>query len=108
MAMVAAVVFSPRSRQDLLDIGDHIAKDSRANARRFVGKLMEQCQRIGTSPMGYVSREDLAPGLRMAALARYVIFFRVIDSTVRIERVLHGARNLPAVLERDGEDFSSD
>jgi toxin ParE1/3/4 len=96
-----AVTFSPKSRQDLIDIGDYIAKDSRANARRFVGKLMEQCKRIGNAPLGYSGREDLAPGLRMAALGRYVIFFRVIDSTVQIERVLHGARNLPAVLECD-------
>ena len=98
---MAAVTFSPKSRQDLLDIGDYIAKDSRANARRFVGKLMEQCKRIGNAPLGYASREDLAPSLRMAALGRYVIFFRVIDGAVRIERILHGARNLPAVLESD-------
>jgi len=98
---MAAVTFSPKSRQDLLDIGDYIAKDTRANARRFVGKLMEQCKRIGNAPLGYASREDLAPSLRMAALDRYVVFFRVIEGTVRIERVLHGARNLPAVLESD-------
>ena len=98
---MAAVTFSPKSRQDLLDIGDYIAKDSRANARRFVGKLMEQCKRIGNAPLGYAGREDLAPSLRMAALGRYVIFFRVIDGVVRIERILHGARNLPAVLESD-------
>jgi toxin ParE1/3/4 len=98
---MAAVTFSPKSRQDLLDIGDYIAKDSRANARRFVGKLMEQCKRIGNAPLGYAGREDLAPSLRMAALGRYVVFFRVIDGTARIERVLHGARNLPAVLESD-------
>lgn len=95
---MAAVTFSPKSRQDLLDIGDYIAKGNRANARRFIGKLMEQCKRIGNAPLGYAGREDLAPGLRMAALDRYVVFFRVIDSTVRIERVLHGARDLPAVL----------
>ena len=98
---MAQVTFSPRSRQDLLDIGDYIAKDSRANARRFVGKLMQQCKRIGNASLGYPGREDLAPGLRMAALGRYVVFFRVVDSMVRIERVLHGARNLPAVLESD-------
>lgn len=92
------VSFSPRARQDLLDIGDYIAKDSLTNARRFVAKLMEQCKRIGRTPMGYVSREDLAPGLRMAALDRYVIFFRVLDGGVRIERVLHGARNLPVIF----------
>jgi toxin ParE1/3/4 len=92
---------SPKSRQDLLDIADDIAKDSRPNARRFVGKLVEQCQRIGTA-LGYPGREDLAPGLRMAALGSYVIFFRVIDGAVRIERVLHGARNLPVVLGVQG------
>lgn len=96
-----AVTFSPKARQDLLVIGDYIAKDSRAKARSFVGKLVEQCKRIGNAPLGYAGREDLAPGLRMAALGRYVIFFRVIDGAVRIERVLHGARNLPAVLESD-------
>ena len=95
---MAAVTFSPKSRQDLLDIGDYIAKDSPANARRFIGKLIDQCKRIGRAPLGYVSREDLAPGLRMAALDRYVIFFRVLDGVVRVERVLHGARNLPAVM----------
>lgn len=99
---MAPVTFSPKSRQDLLDIGDHIAKDSRANARRFVGKLIDQCQRIGRAPLGYVSREDLAPGLRLAASGRYVIFFRVLDGTVRIERVLHGARDLPLLLGEAG------
>ena len=95
---MAAVTFSPKSRQDLVDIGDYIAKDSPANARRFIGKLIDQCKRISRAPLGYVSREDLAPGLRMAALNRYVIFFRVLDGVVRVERVLHGARNLPVVM----------
>ncbi|WP_415136038.1 type II toxin-antitoxin system RelE/ParE family toxin [Ottowia sp.] len=44
----------------------------------------------------------MIPGLRMAAMGRYVIFFRVLERKVRIERVLHGARNLPAVLVGDG------
>jgi toxin ParE1/3/4 len=97
---MAAVTFSPKSRQDLLDIGDYIARDNPANARRFVVRLMEQCKRVGRAPLGYVSREDLAPGLRMAALDRYVIFFRVLDGVVRVERVLHGARNLPTVIRK--------
>lgn len=95
---MAAVTFSPKSRQDLLDIGDYIAKESRANARRFVVRLIDQCKRIGRAPLGHVGRDDLAPGLRMAAMDHYVICFRAIDGVVRIERLLHGARNLPVVL----------
>jgi plasmid stabilization system protein ParE len=34
----------------------------------------------------------------MAPMGRYVIFFRVLGDVVRIERVLHGARNLRAIL----------
>jgi len=97
---MAAVTFSPKSRQDLLDIGDYIAKDSRANARSFVGKLIEQCQRIGKAPLAYTGREDLAPGLRMAPMGRYVIFFRVLGDVVRVERVLHGSRDLPDILQQ--------
>ena len=100
---MAAVAFSPKSRQDLLDIGDHIAKDSRGNARRFVEKLVEQCQRIGHAPLAYTGREDLAPGLRMAPMGHYAIFFRVLGDVVRIERVLHGARDLPAVFGQGGQ-----
>jgi toxin ParE1/3/4 len=96
--MAPPVTFSPKSRQDLIDIGDYIARDSRANARRFVARLIEQCQRICHAPLGYVSREDLAPGLRMAVLGHYGIFFRVLDGTVRIERVLDGARNMPMLF----------
>ncbi|MEI8162663.1 MAG: type II toxin-antitoxin system RelE/ParE family toxin [Betaproteobacteria bacterium] len=101
---MASLTFSPKSREDLLDIGDYIATDSRANACRFVGKLMEQCRRIGKAPLAYTGREDLAPGLRMAAMGRYVIFFRVLGDVVRIERVLHGARNLQAILGFPSEE----
>jgi toxin ParE1/3/4 len=98
---MASVTFSPKARQDLIDIGDYIARDSQANARRFVARLQGRCKQIGEAPLSYPSREDLAVGLRMAPLGRYVIFFRVLDGTVRIERVLQGARNLPAVLGPD-------
>lgn len=98
---MASVTFSPKARQDLIDIGDFIARDSRANAQRFIVRLQDQCQRIGNAPLSYPSREDLAPGLRMAPLGRYVIFFRVMGDAVRIERVLQGAHNLPVVLGSD-------
>ena len=100
---MASVSFSPKSRQDLLDIGDYIAKDSRANARRFVGKLMVQCERIGQSPLGYPGRENLAPGLGMASMGRYVVFFRVLGDVVRIERVLHGARDFLSMFGQGGQ-----
>ncbi|MEO5331554.1 MAG: type II toxin-antitoxin system RelE/ParE family toxin [Magnetococcus sp. YQC-5] len=96
---MGTVTFSPASLQDLIDIGDYIAKDNRANARRFVDKLIEQCQRIEKSPLAYPRRENLVPGLRMASMGHYAIFFRVLGDVVRIERVLHGARDMTRLFE---------
>jgi plasmid stabilization system protein ParE len=58
---MASVTFSPKSRQDLIDIGDFVAQDSRANPRRFVASLQDRCKRIGDAPLSYPSRDDLQP-----------------------------------------------
>ncbi|MCL2830037.1 MAG: type II toxin-antitoxin system RelE/ParE family toxin [Betaproteobacteria bacterium] len=88
-----------------MDIGDYIAEDNRANARRFVAKLHEQCRHIGRAPLSYASREDLAPALRMAPFGNYIVFFRVLDGLVRIERILHAARNLPALFSDENQVY---
>jgi hypothetical protein len=45
----------------------------------------------------YPARSDLAPGLRMAVHGRYLVLYRDLpeENIVRVERVLHSARNLP-------------
>jgi toxin ParE1/3/4 len=50
--------------------------------------------RIGGTPEAFPAREDIAPGLRMAVHRPYLIFFRIETDQIRIERVLHGARDL--------------
>ena len=47
----------------------------------------------------YVARPELGAGLRSCAHGRYVVFFRVDDTVVRIERILHGARDLPSQFD---------
>ena len=97
---MATVAFSPKALRDLMAIGDYIARDNRVNASRFVDKPVAQCERIGHAPMAYASREELVPGLRAAPIDRYVIYFRVDGTRVRIERVLHGARDLKTLFKQ--------
>ena len=101
--MTQRLEFSPEARRDLVEIGDYIARDSLINARRFVAKLREQCKRIGERPLAYPFRDKDA-GIRFAPLGRYLIFFRVTDDTVRIERILHSARNLSVAILPKLED----
>ncbi len=98
---MSRLVFSPAARSDLVEIGDYIARDSKANARKFVARLREQCKRIGKLPSAYPLRDKEA-GIRFAPIGRYLIFFRREGDMVRIERVLHGARNLGAMLPGAG------
>ncbi|HEY3909690.1 MAG TPA: type II toxin-antitoxin system RelE/ParE family toxin [Stellaceae bacterium] len=92
------MVFSPRARLDLEDIGDYIARDNPARAVSFLDELRAHCDRISTAPMSYPSREDLAAGLRVSVHGRYLILFRANSGSVRIERILHGARRLPRAV----------
>jgi plasmid stabilization system protein ParE len=44
--------------------------------------------------VAFPAREDLAPGLRVLPYDHYLIFYRPMDTTVRIERILHDARDV--------------
>jgi len=93
------LAFTPLAEQDLEAIGDYIGADNPARAVTFVQELRSQCQRIAQNPLGYPPRPELAAGLRSCAYGHYVIFFEAAPQEVAIVRVLHGARDLPAVLK---------
>jgi len=94
------LVLSPRAAADLEDIADHIARDNPVRAASFVAELEAKCWAVAASPELYPARSDLAPGLRMAVHGRYLVLYRDLpdENTVRVERVLHGARHLPRLL----------
>ncbi|MBW7922126.1 MAG: type II toxin-antitoxin system RelE/ParE family toxin [Rubellimicrobium sp.] len=88
----------PVVRADLKEIGDYIARDNPVRARSFMRELNARMAEIARRPRSFPLRSDLGPGLRAAQHGPYLIFFVETDATVRIVRVLHGARNLPQLL----------
>lgn len=92
------LVFSPLAAADLEEIGDYIRADSPARALSFVHELRAQCAKLLKAPMAYPERADLSEGLRMMAHRRYLIFYTIHPDQLRIERVLHGARDLGRLL----------
>ncbi|WP_272570062.1 type II toxin-antitoxin system RelE/ParE family toxin [Providencia sp. PROV255] len=87
---------SPLAEQDLESIGDWIAKDNPVRALSFIEELYQKCLLIAESPTLYAERPEILPGLRSCVYGRYLLFFRVLESEVRIERILHGSRDIPA------------
>jgi toxin ParE1/3/4 len=88
------LVVSDAAERDLEEIGDYIAVENPAAARRVVRELRERCALLLDFPRAAPARFDVAEGLFIASSGNYRIAYRILGDIVRIERVLHGARDL--------------
>jgi toxin ParE1/3/4 len=93
------VLFSALVEGDLEAIGDYIAADNPERAVSFVRQLKAQCLKVGQNPLRYRLRPEIGADVRLVSMGRYVILFRILGEVVRVERVVHGARDLPALLD---------
>jgi plasmid stabilization system protein ParE len=90
---------SPLVPGDLEEIADYIAKDSPRQAVRLLRELRSRMYEIAQQPELYQLRPEIGEGARLALMGHYVILFRIRTNAVRIERVVHGSRNLLRILE---------
>jgi len=94
--------FSPEADADLVDIATYIARDNPGRAHGFVGELEGRCAQLLGFPESGRARPELAPDLRSKPHGRYIIFYTPGPQTVRIERILHGARDIEAEFGEKG------
>jgi toxin ParE1/3/4 len=92
------VRFSSEARADLRAIGEFIAEDSPSRALTFIDELEARCHSIGSAPAAGPDRSDLVVGLRMIVFRRYLVFYTVEATGVRVVRIVHGARNLSRIF----------
>lgn len=93
------IEYSPAIESDLEAVADYIARDNPRRALTFILEIYDEVTAIGKHPLYYRLRPELGPDARLARFGRYVILFAVSGDTVRIERVVHGARDLPSLLQ---------
>lgn len=89
---------SPCVPADLEEIVDFIAQDSPRQAARVLRLLRIRMKVIAKQPRLYRLRPEIGPEARLATVGSYVILFRIRQNAVRIERVLHGSRDLISIL----------
>lgn len=92
--------FAPRARADLIEIFTYIAGDNPSRAEAFVGDLEASCAGLIDYPESGRERPELAPDLRSKPHGRYVIFYTPRADAVRIERIVHGARDVEGEFGR--------
>ena len=96
------VRFTAEARRELRSIGDYIAGHDLDRARSFIRTLRAKAVEIGRSPLAHrvVYCRD-GRELRRRVHADYLIFYVVSDDGVDIVRVIHGARDVDALLGAD-------
>ena len=92
-------IFSPLAELDLEEIGDYIARDNPERAIFFIQEIRRHCLKITTCPEGARLRPELGEGVRMVPCGRYLIFYTIHAGRIRIERILHSARNIPYLFD---------
>ena len=90
---------SRRAEADLEEIAAHVGAQSPRAAVRLLTRLRALCRRISEHPFSHQACDEVRPGLRRAVLRPYLVFFTVDQDGVRIERILHGARDLPSLFK---------
>lgn len=87
------------AKTDLTSIHAHISTDSVEAADRVLASPYDAFELLGTSPELGTLRPDYQPAnLRVFAARRYVIAYRFKNNAVEILRVLHGARDIDAMM----------
>jgi len=90
---------SDAARADLDDIWLYIAQDKPEAADRFIRAILSRFPTLASMPHVGRQREELAPGLRSFPVGNYIIFYRPLEHGIEVVRLLHGARDLPPLLE---------
>ena len=98
--------YSPESRRDLNDIWDYIVSElqNRSAAERVINRIIDAVDplknfaEMGT-PLSSIA--DIGTDYRFLVSGNYMVFYRVQDSDVYIDRILYGRSDYMSVLFKD-------
>lgn len=102
--MAASYQFTPQASDDLEAIWSYIAQDSMDAANRVEAAILDGCSLLGQNPsIGSRRAEITARPLRFWTIPRfpnYIIAYLPQSVPLQIIAVLHGKRQITALLKR--------
>jgi toxin ParE1/3/4 len=91
--------FTGPAREDLFEIWEFVARDDIDAADRVIAGLQAAAGKLVAHPQLGRSRPALAaPEIRFLSGGAYLLVYRAPGKEIEILRVLHGARDLGALL----------
>ena len=90
--------FSASAENDLLEAWLYVAEDSLDAADRLVDQIEAEARKLILQPKLGRARDELATGLRSWPTSMpYTVFYFADAQGIVVARVLHQARDLPAI-----------
>lgn len=94
------IEYSNKAELDLEDIADFIAKDSVNRALAYLDKIQKTIELISKNPSLGVTCEskNIKLECRILIFEEYLIFYKDIDASIFIVRILHSSVNYKKIL----------
>ncbi len=92
---MARIEWNSRSLEDLNEIYDYIARDSKSYANLFIKKLYDSVQKLNQFPnIGKIVTEINIQSVRELIFQNYRIIYRISNDIVEIITIFYGSRLL--------------
>jgi toxin ParE1/3/4 len=107
--MTRHIIITPRASQDIDEHFAYIAQDNFDAALRFFDSARLTFSQLAKTPGMGSPFQIINPrlvGLRKWAVKdfkKYLIFYRYDDESIEVVRVVHAARDIPAIFEEEQE-----
>ena len=93
------VWWSWKARQDLEEISRYLYQVAPADStERLLQGIIKSGNDLATRALLWPVRREVSMKIRSMAVRPYAVFYRVSESEVEIARILHGHRNIEAIL----------
>ncbi|MBD2620177.1 type II toxin-antitoxin system RelE/ParE family toxin [Microcystis flos-aquae FACHB-1344] len=91
-------IIAPSASQGLNKIADYFLVVNIEAGEKLFRKFYKKCQQLVQFPKLGRSYSHIKPSLRGLPLDGYIIFYRVINETVEILRIVNGRQDLDALF----------
>ena len=95
---MARIVRTPQTNDDLFSIWEYVAERNSAAADHLIRRIDEALRTLASNPGIGEKQDQYRVGLRCFPVGVYLVFYLTLDDGIEVVRVLHGARDIPALF----------
>jgi addiction module RelE/StbE family toxin len=94
------IKFTNSAEFDLEDIADFISKDTHSRALKYLDKMQNSIELLSNNPkLGILCKnKNVDLNCRIFIFEDYLIFYRVLQDSILIIRILHSSTNYKKIL----------